>query len=43
MTAWIEATGAIGLQSRAGRYGGTYAHREIALNFCYWLSPTFQV
>ncbi|MCB9352807.1 MAG: KilA-N domain-containing protein [Lewinellaceae bacterium] len=43
VTAWIEATGAIGLQSRAGRYGGTYAHREIALNFCYWLSPTFQV
>ena len=43
VTAWIEATGAIGLRSRAGRYGGTYAHREIALNFCYWLSPTFQV
>lgn len=43
VTAWIEATDAAGLQSRAGRYGGTYAHREIALNFCYWLSPTFQV
>ncbi len=43
VTAWIKATSAIGLQSRAGRYGGTYAHREIALNFCYWLSPTFQV
>lgn len=43
VTAWIEATGAVGLQSRAGRYGGTYAHREIALNFCYWFSPTFQV
>lgn len=43
VTAWIQATGAIGLQSRAGRYGGTYAHREIALNFCYWFSPTFQV
>ncbi len=43
VTAWIKATNAIGLQSRAGRYGGTYAHREIALNFCYWFSPTFQV
>ena len=43
VTAWIKATDAIGLQSRAGRYGGTYAHREIALNFCYWFSPTFQV
>jgi len=42
-SAWIEATNAIGLQSRPGRYGGTYAHREIALNFCYWFSPTFQV
>jgi len=43
VTAWIKATDAVGLQSRAGRYGGTYAHREIALNFCYWFSPTFQV
>ena len=43
VTAWIKATGAVGLQSRAGRYGGTYAHREIALNFCYWFSPAFQV
>ena len=43
VTAWIKATGAIGLQSRAGRYGGTFAHREIAINFCYWFNPTFQV
>jgi hypothetical protein len=43
VSAWVEATEAIGLQSRAGRYGGTYAHREIAINFCYWLSPRFQV
>ena len=43
VAAWVEATNAIGLQSRAGRYGGTFAHREIALNFCYWLSPRFQV
>lgn len=40
---WIEATGAIGIVSKAGRYGGTWAHSEIALNFCYWLSPPFQV
>jgi len=31
------------LISTAGRYGGTYAHTDIALNFCYWLSPSFQV
>lgn len=43
VTAWIKETNAIGVQSRAGRYGGTFAHREIALNFCYWFSPTFQV
>ena len=29
--------------SKSGRYGGTYAHTDIALNFCYWLSPEFQV
>jgi len=43
VSAWINATDAVGLQSRAGRYGGTYAHQEIALNFCYWFSPSFQV
>ena len=40
---WLEKTDAIGIESRAGRYGGTYAHSDIALNFCYWLSPAFQV
>lgn len=40
---WIEQTKAIGLQSKTGRYGGTFAHSDIALNFCYWLSPEFQV
>jgi len=40
---YIKETGAIGLISTAGRYGGTFAHSDIALNFCYWLSPTFQV
>jgi hypothetical protein len=40
---WIKATNAIGIQSKAGRYGGTFAHRDIALGFCYWLSPPFQL
>ncbi len=40
---WIENTDAMGIESRAGRYGGTYSHSDIALNFCYWLSPAFQV
>ena len=40
---YIQETKAIGIISKAGRYGGTYAHQEIALNFCYWMSPPFQV
>ena len=40
---YIDETGAIGIVSKSGRYGGTYAHTDIALNFCYWLSPEFQV
>ena len=40
---FAEQTGAIGIISKSGRYGGTYAHKDIALNFCYWLSPEFQV
>ncbi|HFA50491.1 MAG TPA: KilA-N domain-containing protein [Bacteroidetes bacterium] len=40
---WVETTKAIGLQTKAGRYGGTYAHKDIALGFCYWLSPPFQL
>ena len=41
---WIDATGAIGFQSRAGRYGGgTYAHRDIAFEFGSWLSPEFKL
>ena len=33
---WIESTGAIGLISKSGRYGGTYAHRDIAFEFASW-------
>jgi KilA-N domain len=40
---WIEETNAVGIISRSGRYGGTYAHKDIAIQFCYWLSPTFQI
>ena len=41
---WIQATGAIGFQSRAGRYGGgTYAHKDIAFEFGSWLSPEFKL
>lgn len=40
---WLEETNAIGILARQGRYGGTYAHRDIAIQFCYWLSPTFQI
>jgi hypothetical protein len=40
---WIEATGAIGLYAKAGRGGGTYAHRDIAFEFGSWLSPEFKL
>jgi KilA-N domain len=41
---WIEATAAIGIQSKAGRYGGgTYAHRDLAFEFGTWLSPEFKL
>ncbi len=41
---WVEATNAIGIQSRAGRYGGgTYAHKDLAFEFGSWLSPEFKM
>lgn len=40
---FIKKTSAIGLISKRGRYGGTYAHSDIALEFCSWLSPQFKV
>lgn len=40
---WVEATDAIGIVSKAGRYGGTYAHSDIALSFATWISPEFQL
>jgi hypothetical protein len=40
---WIERTSAIGLHAKAGRYGGTFAHRDIAFEFGSWLSPEFKL
>jgi hypothetical protein len=41
---WVEATNAIGIQSRAGRYGGgTFAHKDLAFEFGSWLSPEFKL
>ena len=40
---WIERTGATGIQSKAGRYGGTYAHLDIALEFAAWISVEFKL
>ncbi len=42
-TKWIETTRAIGIASKAGRYGGTYAHSDIAMSFATWISPEFQL
>ena len=39
----IEATAAIGIVSKAGRYGGTHAHSDIAMSFATWISPEFQL
>jgi hypothetical protein len=40
---WIERTGAVGITAKAGRYGGTYAHKDIAFQFGMWISPRFQL
>lgn len=40
---WAEKTGAIGLKASAGRYGGTYAHKDIAFEFGMWISPEFKI
>jgi hypothetical protein len=41
--AWSEKTNAKGIYAKAGRYGGTYAHEDIALAFCSWLNPVFHL
>ena len=40
---WVEKTNAIGLKATAGRYGGTYAHTDIAFEFGMWISAEFKV
>jgi KilA-N domain len=40
---WIEATNSIGITAKAGRYGATFAHKDIAFHFGMWISPRFQL
>lgn len=40
---WSEKTNAIGIKATAGRYGGTYAHPDIAFEFGMWISPQFKI
>ncbi|WP_341743230.1 KilA-N domain-containing protein [Azonexus hydrophilus] len=40
---WVEQTGAIGIYAAPGRYGGTYAHKDIAFEFGMWISPEFKL
>ncbi len=40
---WVAKTNAIGLFAKAGRYGGTYAHKDIAFEFGMWISPEFKI
>ncbi len=42
-TKWINGVGAIGIVTKAGRYGGTYAHSDIALEFASWISAEFKL
>ena len=42
-TKWIESVNAIGIVTKAGRYGGTYAHSDIALEFASWISAEFKL
>ncbi len=40
---WIDKTNAIGIISKSGRYGGTYAHKDLAFEFGAWISPMFKL
>src|SRR3989339_2221053 len=40
---WVQKTNAIGLKATAGRYGGTYAHKDIAFEFGMWINPKFKL
>ncbi len=43
ITDWVSSTNAIGIRAKQGRYGGTYAHRDIAFEFMSYLSPAFKM
>jgi len=40
---WVTMTNAIGLKAKAGRYGGTFAHSDIAFEFGMWISAEFKL
>ncbi len=40
---WVQKTNSIGIVAKAGRYGGTYAHKDIAFEFASWISPKFKI
>ena len=40
---WISSTNAVGIRSKSGRYGGTFAHKDIAFEFASWISPEFKL
>ena len=40
---WVSKTNSIGIKAKAGRYGGTYAHKDIAFEFASWVSPQFKI
>jgi len=40
---WTQKTNSIGIIAKAGRYGGTYAHKDIAFEFASWISPKFKI
>ena len=40
---WVEKTNAVGITSKTGRYGGTFAHKDIAFEFGMWISPKFKL
>ena len=42
-TKWIEGVSAVGIVSKSGRYGGTYAHSDIAFEFASWVSAEFKL
>lgn len=42
-TKWIKSTNAVGIINKVGKYGGTYAHKDIAFEFASWISSEFKL